>query len=109
MQDFWIKKDDTLPIIRVQLTNEDTTPVDLTTVSGVLFNYKIRASGSSVVNRTCSIESAESGIVQYQWVSGDSINAGMYKSEFVTVFNGGRMQTFPQGSYFIFEVVEDIS
>ena len=108
MIDFFIKKGDVLPIIRAEFTNEDGTPVDVTNAQ-ILFNYQVRSSGTTVVQRTGEIESAESGIVNYQWITGDSLTAGLYKGEFIAVFNGGQQQTFPQGGFLIFEVMDDVN
>jgi len=107
MIDFYIKKGDLLPVLRVELNDASDNSVSISGAT-VAFNYKLRTNGSSVVNRSAIIEDETNGIVQYPWVSGDTSTLGIYNGEFVVTFAGGKQTTFPQGNPIVFEVVEEI-
>jgi hypothetical protein len=108
MTDFYIKKGDILPIITVEIRDINGLPVDLTDTT-VEFHYRLMVKGSAVVIRTADVTDAVNGLVQYVWTTGDSSAAGVFKGEFIVTFaaTGGQM-SFPQDSFLIFEVEEDV-
>ena len=107
MIDFYLKKGDVLPVIRMELQDSNSNAVNLSGAA-VAFNYKLRTSGT-IINRSSSVESDISGICQYTWVTGDTQVPGVYMGEFVVSFSNGKQMTFPPGNPIIFEVVDDIS
>jgi hypothetical protein len=108
MTDFYIKKGDVLPVIRLEIKDTNGIPVNLTGAS-VAFHYRLMVKNSTVNVRTTDIVDAANGIVQYSWITGDSSLAGVFKAEFIVTFEatGGQM-SFPQDSFLIFEVEEDV-
>jgi len=107
MIDFYLKKGDVLPVLRVQLQDSNEENINL---SGCLvnFNYKLRPSGD-IITRTGSVYDASQGIAQYSWVSGDTSVKGFYEGEFLVTFPDSNQMTFPPGNNFIFAVIEDVS
>lgn len=107
MTDFFIKKGDVLPILRVQLQDSSSNNVN---ISGCLinFNYKLRPTGN-IIFRTGSVYDGENGVAQYSWVSGDTSNGGFYEGEFLVTFPDMSQMTFPPGHNLVFCVVDDIS
>src|SRR4051812_10142951 len=108
MIDFTIKKGDRLPAIKFSLKEKDGSAMNLANCS-IVFNYSLKASGSTVVSRTVLIEDASLGTAQYEWVAADTDTVGVYQGELVITFNSGRELTLPANGYIIYEIVDDIS
>jgi hypothetical protein len=107
MIDFSIKKNDTLPALKLQFKNDNSVPINLSGCS-IVFNYRLRQSNSFVVSRSVPVEDPLNGIAQYVWVNGDTDNLGVYIGEFVITFPSGKELTFPEDTYIIFEVVDNV-
>jgi len=114
---FWMKQNDTAPILQVQLVEDDgVTPVSITTAVQVVFNMRTVA-GVVLVNRgICTIVNAATGIVEYPWAVGDTaVNSGpvadglAHDGEFEVVYSTGRRRTFPSDSYIDIVVTDDIA
>lgn len=91
-----VRKGDTRPRHRVQLTYNDGTAVDLT---GATIRYLLRSISSTelTVDGTASIVNSPGtdGICEYEWQTGDTAIAGLYDAEFEVTFGDGTIQTFP--------------
>lgn len=105
---FQIKENDTTPSLRASLLNGDGNAVDLL---GTTIRFFMRALGSSAVtiDRSASIISQAEGIVQYDWVTGDTASVGFYQAEFQVTYADGNIETFPNGNYIGVEIIDDIS
>tara|TARA_R110002153_G_scaffold17336_1_gene60172 strand:- start:1016 stop:1339 length:324 start_codon:yes stop_codon:yes gene_type:complete len=105
---FQIKENDTTPSLRAELLNGSGDAVDLinTTV-----RFHMRAIGGSVaiINSVASVISEPLGIVQYDWVSGNTADIGSYHAEFQVTYADGNVETFPNSDYISVEIVDDIS
>lgn len=104
-----IKRGDRLPLLSVVLAYETGDAIDLTTASAVTFNYKVAGASSGQVSRTMTIVNPLSGLVSYQWVSGDTLTAGRYSAEFEITFSSGDPLTVPTTGYIPMIVYEDIA
>ena len=71
----------------------------------------MRPIGSSTasIDATASIISVPNGIVQYNWVSGDTSNIGSYQAEFEVTYSDGNVETFPNSRYINVEIIDNIS
>ena len=95
---FNIKQNDTSPSIRATLKDGSNSAVDLT---GASVNFHmVSLEGVTVVDSAAVIvDPSTSGIVQYNWVAGDTQTAGAYNAEFEVTFSNGKVETFPNDSY----------
>jgi hypothetical protein len=108
--DFLIKTFDLLPTFRVPLTIDDA-PLDLTNAVSVYFIMRsaMRPAGSIIVNSLATIELPKtSGIISYDWVSGDTDVPGIFYAEAEIHWNLGKPQTAPTDSYWTIEIRADL-
>ncbi len=108
MIDFYLKKGDSLPVLRLSLEDSNGDVVDLTDAT-VAFNYRLRYPEGTVINRSADIYDITGGVVEYYWLSGDVATPGIYNGEFVVTYDGVQEMTFPVKGPFVFEILEDIS
>ena len=108
---YQIKRNDTRPPITATLSDElGAVPLGSATVT-----FKMDAApdsgitGFTPVNGTCTITDADKGIVAYQWTSGDTAVAGVFRAEFEVAFPGGAVETFPSDGYIDIIIREDIA
>jgi hypothetical protein len=107
MSDFYIKKNDTLPLLTATLKDADGVAVNLTG-SAVKFHMRL---GNAVakVNATATIVSAAAGTVKYIWVTGDTDTKGVYSGEWQVTFGDGTILTFPNKDYFSVEIDDELA
>lgn len=100
---FHMKQDDRYPVLRVTLLDGSGNPVDLTVAASAKFIMSSRSAGV-VIDAAMTIldqtNSANLGIVQYAWQSGDTANVGSYNGEVEVTWPGSLDQTFPANGYF---------
>tara|TARA_B110000858_G_scaffold11968_1_gene12237 strand:- start:437 stop:760 length:324 start_codon:yes stop_codon:yes gene_type:complete len=105
---FQIKENDTTPSLRAALKNGSGDPVDLI---GTTVKFHMRPIGSSTasIDATASVISEPNGIVQYNWVAGDTSDIGSYQAEFEVTYSDGNVETFPNSRYINVEIIDNIS
>ncbi len=105
---FQIKENDTTPSLRAALLNGSGDAVDLI---GTTVRFHMRPMGSSAVtiDRSASVISEAEGIVQYDWIAGNTDDVGFYQAEFEVTYSDGNVETFPNNNYIGVEIVDDIS
>jgi len=65
--------------------------------------------GANTINRaTVVIENAALGIVRYDWVSGNTADAGDFVAEF-EVLNAGKVETYPNSGHINVVITPDIA
>lgn len=106
--DFFIKQSDTAPPIVVVLNDASEDAVDLSTSSSIMFIMSNKLTGEVVVEAAADLLDADSGQVQYQWQTGDTDAAGVYKAEFEVTWDDGTIETFPNSKYISIKVVVDL-
>ncbi len=107
MSDFYLKKGDLLPILQSELSDASGI-IDLSTVTGVYFNYRPRYLSSGAIQRTGFVASVSGGIVEIDWVSLDTAIPGVYYGEWQIIFSNQKQITFPNDSMIIFEITENL-
>ena len=105
---FYIKQNDTAPILLVTLKDGDGAVVDLTAATAV---FKMRAVGQTTVKTSAAaiIHSADGGQVRYEWAAADTDTIGSFEAEFQITFNDGKIETFPNADFIRITVTDDIS
>ncbi len=105
---FYIKQNDTAPIILVSLKDGNDAVVSLTGASAI---FKMRPVGQSTVktNAAAIIHNADSGQVRYEWVAADTDTIGSYEAEFQVTFSDGKIETFPNSDFIRITITDDIS
>jgi hypothetical protein len=114
MADFEIKRGDRRPIFSVVLEDNFGQPgeaaVDLTSATSATFSMWDHRTHVVKVNRgTAAIGvPATAGTVTYSWGTADIATAGLYDAEIEVLWNDGKAETFPSGSYWTVLITEDI-
>lgn len=95
---FYIKQNDTSPSIRAALKDGDGVAIDL---SGASVRFHMKGVGETTlkVDEAATVPNPSGGVVQYNWVSGDTDTVGSYRAEFEVTFAGGAVETFPNSDY----------
>jgi hypothetical protein len=105
---FSIKQGDNSRYLRVTLSTD---------LTGAAIQFRMaNAVGDIVINKAATlvtpsvvIDGITSGVVEYQWQTGDTALPGRYKAEFIVTFSGGAKETFPADGYvdvIIFDAIE---
>lgn len=119
--DFSIKIHDLLPTFRVALTETDhetdptggtQKPLDLTTAASVkMIMRQATTPFTVVIDAVAAVveDPPTAGIVRYDWVTGDTDDAGLYQAEVEIVWPGLKKQTAPTESYWDIEMLADLN
>jgi len=105
---FRIKQGDTVPALRVSLLNGTDNAISLDGAS-VRFHMRAIGSLSILIDSSVSVIDAGSGVIQYDWVAGDTSLIGSYQAEFQVTYADGKIETFPNSEYISVEIIDDIS
>lgn len=101
-----IKKDNTSPSIISTLTDEGGTVINLTGASIVFKTYD--STGTIKTSAAASIVgTATDGVVQYDWVAGDTDTVGEYSAVFEVTYADSSVESFPLNSYIRLSVLPD--
>ena len=94
MASFFLKVDDTAPVLSYTVLDEDSVAIDLTGAT-VTF-YMQDENGIDVITAgSVTITDASNGVVEYQWLAADTDVSGYFSAEFVVTFAGGTIRTSP--------------
>lgn len=99
---FYIKQNDTSPAIRATLKRplaDGTEAVVNLTGASVRFLMSRECDSEAKVAAAGSIVNAEGGIVEYQWVAGDTDTADTFRAEFEVTYSDNTIETFPNRAY----------
>lgn len=109
-----LKRNDTAPALEATVTDENG-PVDLTGATAVVFKMatatesgRTLVPGALVLTGTGSLVDAASGVVQYDWVPGDTATSGRFFGEFEVTLAGGKLRTFPTLGYISITITDDL-
>lgn len=106
MSQFFIKRGDTLPLLRRTL-ELDGTAIDLSAAT-VKFLLRAADAGTGAVGAgSVSVIDATGGVVEYSWGAADTATAGSYYGEFEATIGGKRL-TVPNTGYINIEVYQDL-
>ena len=107
---FTMKRHDTMPLMRLAVTNATTgLPFDFSGASVVRF-YMYSKNGDPKVQAAATMEGGPtSGILQYAWVGGDTDEAGEFSGEFEVDYGGGKKITMPNTGVLTIRILEDLN
>jgi len=98
MSTFYIKEDDTVPILQATLKNPDGSNVDLNG-SEVDIRVTEARGGSNIVNDSVLVYNPSDGAIRYDFSNTDTSNCGRYRVEFEVTYGGGSVETYPNKGY----------
>jgi hypothetical protein len=99
-----IKRNDTRDAIKATLSNESGT-VDLT---GATVRFLMSRRGVNKIDRQSQIQDAAAGIVWATFEIGDTDETGLFQAEFEVTFSDGRIETFPNDSFILIDIINDL-
>jgi hypothetical protein len=109
MPDFSIRQNDLRDPIIAVLKGATGAIVDLTTATVVVFQMADAETGAIKINAVATINSPPTaGVVQYDWLAGDTDTAGDYIATWQVTWPSGKTQTFPTAANLSVLVIGDL-
>lgn len=106
-QEFFIKRNDFSPTIRVSLKDALGAYVNL---NGASVSFKMQPmTGGSVISGAAEIFDVSEATVEYIWQGDDTSSSGSYRAEFEVTYADGKVETFPNSSFIRVTITDDIS
>jgi hypothetical protein len=102
-----MKTGDLEPSIAATLTYSDGTVVDLTAATTPRFLMRAHRAAALTVDGTATVVNAAAGTVRYDWASGDTDTAGLYRAEWEFSI-GGKKMTVPNDGYLYVVIRDDL-
>ena len=106
--DFYLKQGDTTSVLNRTLRDADGNVVDVTGAT-IVFSMMNSAGTVKVNLQSASIVTAAQGAVRYTWASADVDTVGTYRGEFKVTYSGGGIQRFPNDSYIVIEITDNVA
>jgi hypothetical protein len=104
---FTIKQNDTSPSLEATLKDANLTAISLVGAS-VKFHMK-SFDGVVKINQAMTITDASNGVIQYDWVAGDTDTVGTYYVEFQVTYSNSSIETFPNSGSLVVSVVRELN
>jgi hypothetical protein len=92
-------KDDTLPVARLALTNENGVAVDLSTATAVVFRMWRYLDDPKIEAAADIVAPATDGLVDYTPAVGDTDEPGRFRARVIVTFPNGQV-SYPNGEPF---------
>jgi len=107
MSIFRLKRNDTSPSLSVTLKDSAGTAVDLSGAT-VRFHMKVPNASSAKVDAAATVDSdPTTGVVQYDWQSGDTDTVGTYYAELEVTYGDASVESFPNNGNFVVIIKPD--
>jgi len=105
---FYIKQNDTSPVLLATLQDADGNAIDVT---GGSIRFHMRQIGSTavVVDEEAIIVTPLEGIVRYNWQAADTDTIGSYQAEFEVTYADASIETFPNDGYIRVQIIDDVA
>ena len=106
-QEFFIKRNDFSPTIRVSLKDALGAYVNLNAATVV---FKMQSLfGGAIISRDAVIFDTSEAVVEYVWQGTDTATSGSFRVEFEVTYADGKVETFPNSSFIRVQITDDIS
>jgi len=89
-------QNDTSPSLQANLKDYQGNAINLAGCS-VQF-HMVSVDGEVTITRDATVENASTGLVQYDWQSGDTAVAGSYYVQFQITYGDGAVETYPNNT-----------
>ena len=101
MDTFYIKQGDLWPPLEANLkqANGEAIPLQQSDTVQLILTLKNKRS-LAILMENVDIVNHETAHVKYEWVDGDTDNAGEYQGEFIVLLDGIRPLKIPNNGYF---------
>jgi len=110
---FTIKRNDTLPALKVQLIDRSCLgsrmPFDLTTLTGATFTMKNDCGDIKIMAKEAEFISYSGGVIQYNWSFEDTDITGSYFGEFQLLFSDGNRMSIPRVGSIKIQIEGDVN
>ena len=104
---FFIKQNDTSPVIEEYLRNADGSALDVS-ASTVVFHMR-DGFGTVKVSSPATIVNGPQGWVRYSWIAADTNQAGTFYREWQVTLPSGRIVTTPNYTDYPVQISTDIA
>lgn len=113
LQNFIIKRNDTLPALTVSIKRrgelDDLLPFNLTNVTGMTFSMEDANNNLKISSASAQTISITGGTIQYNWTPSDTDTDGRYLGEFELFFADGNKMSVPTLGGIVIEIVKDVN
>jgi hypothetical protein len=111
--EFHLKRNDTLPILKLQLIDRSCLgsriPFDLTGVLSATFTMKNSCGDIKIMAKDAQIISYSGGVIQYNWQAEDTSDSGLFDAEFQLIYANGDRMSIPQIGAIKVEIENDVN
>lgn len=107
--DFDIKRGDLLPKLRATLYGADGAAANLEGAANVKLYMRTPGGALKIDGGACAVINQATGVVEYEWVAGDTDTPGLFVGEFKVTFSAAKPQTFPNDGDYLIRVHEDVA
>jgi hypothetical protein len=111
MSDFFVKQNDTNPVIQATLIGPDGTPTNLTGCT-VVFHMAEKNTLAIKVNAAATPDPDQTtnpGVVRYTWTGTDTDTVGDYVAEWQVTLPSGKIVTYPNVSNDTVKVTKELA
>ena len=106
---FYIKQNATASFIPRDLKDAFGAPGNVPGAT-VVFSMRVKPAGTvKVAAQGCTIVTAGTGRVRYEWLAANTDTADEYEGEFHVTYANGKIQTFPNDGHIPIVITDDIS
>lgn len=110
---FIIKRNDTAPALIATVYDKGClggwNRLNLSAVTKVEFSMIDDCGALAISSKVAQVISNDSGIIQYQWVEGDTAISGNFIGEFELFFSNGTKMSLPREGGISIKIEEDIN
>jgi hypothetical protein len=107
MNDFFIKTNDRLPVLRANLSDANGY-IDLAGAT-VKFVFQTRDRTLPPTTGSATILGSASGYVEYAWATGDVASPNVYYGEWRVATASSKQISIPNDAYVSFEIVQGLT
>jgi hypothetical protein len=98
---------DLSPVLQATLTNPDGTIFSL---AGCTVMFQLNQNGQVLFSKAATINDAATGVVEYDWQTGDTAHSGVCTGQFIVTSSTGAQQTFPTvGVFYVIFPIQPVT